>query len=346
MDRRTLEGSQLPDVSRRTMAPLSRGRTILQSAIVWDNHACVPLRRDEVFLPELERFRSAGATIVSLNVGYADQPWISHIEILTWLRHWVVHQEGVRLVSTIADIAACKRDGVLGIVFDVEGMDPVVDRPELIGTFYDLGVRWMLVAYNRANGAGAGCLDDDTGLTARGRAIIDEMERVGMALCVSHTGHRTAREALDYARGPVIFSHSNPHGAFAHPRNIPDDLIVACATKGGVVGLTGFGPFLGVADNLVDELLRHIRYVVDLVGPDHVGLGLDYVFDEAEFAGFVAQNPNLFPADLATSNRIQMVAPEAIGEIADGLARVGLTDDQVRGVLGENWLRVASQVWK
>ncbi len=252
----------------------------------------------------------------------------------------------MRLVSTIADIDACKRDGVLGITFDVEGMDPVVDRPELIRTFYELGVRWMLVAYNLANGAGAGCLDDDAGLTAQGRSIIDEMELVGMVLCVSHTGHRTAREAMDYARGPVIFSHSNPYSAFAHPRNIPDDLIVACAAKGGVVGLTGFGPFLGVTDNLVDGLMRHIRYMVDLVGPDHVGLGLDYVFDEAEFAGFVAGNPNLFPADLAAQSHIPMVPPESLGEIADRLADTDLTDDQIRGILGGNWRRVAAQVWK
>lgn len=331
-------------------APLSissqRGRVILRSAVVWDNHVCVPLRRDDIFLPQLERFRAAGATVVSLNVGYADQPWTSHLEILAWLRHWVARQDGLRLISTTADIDACKRDGVLGVAFDIEGMDPVIDRPELIRTFYDLGVRWMLVAYNRANGAGAGCLDHDTGLTALGRSIIDEMERVGMVPCVSHTGHRTAREALDHARGPMIFSHSNPHGAFAHPRNIPDDLILSCAAKGGVVGLTGFGPFLGVSDNLVDELMRHIRYMVDLVGPDHVGLGLDYVFDEAEFAGFVAGNPNLFPTDLAAQSHIPMVPPESLGEIADRLADTDLTDDQIRGILGGNWRRVAAQVWK
>ncbi len=60
-------------------SPQPRGRAILRSAVVWDNHVCVPLRRDDVFLPQLERFRSAGATVVSLNVGYADQPWTSHL---------------------------------------------------------------------------------------------------------------------------------------------------------------------------------------------------------------------------------------------------------------------------
>ena len=91
-------------------------------------------------------------------------------------------------------------------------MCPVVEQLSFVQTFYELGVRWMLIAYKRSNTAGGGCLDDDSGLTAIGRAIIDEMERVGMVLCLSHTGSKTALKALEYARHPVIFSHSNPMG--------------------------------------------------------------------------------------------------------------------------------------
>src|SRR5690606_12704364 len=119
---------------------------------------------------------------------------------------------------------------------DIEGMCPVLEDVSLVQTFYELGVRWMLIAYNRNNAAGGGCLDTDDGLTARGRAIIDEMERVGMVLCLSHAGPRTVADALEYSRNPVIFSHSNPYGDTPHPRNVSDDLIRACARKGGVIG--------------------------------------------------------------------------------------------------------------
>jgi membrane dipeptidase len=106
-------------------------------------------------------------------------------------------------------------------------------------------------------------MDEDSGPTAYGRQIIGEMEGVGMVLCLSHVGHRTARDAMEYAKTPVIFSHSNPSGAYPHVRNISDELMRMCAAKGG-------------ADNSTDIVVRHIDYAVGVIGPEHVGLGLDY----------------------------------------------------------------------
>ena len=326
----------------------ARTAALLRSTVVWDNHGCMPLRPDDSFLPQLERYREAGVTVASLNVGFAKIPWTEHLRVLSFMRQWIARRpERYRLLATADDVHVCRREGVLGIVFDVEGMCPVEDNLSLVQTFYELGVRWMLIAYNHNNAAGGGCLEkEDPGLSAIGRAIIDEMERVGMVLCLSHTGARTAAEALEYARHPVIFSHSNPAGETPQPRNISDDLIRACARKRGVVGLSGIGAFLGATDRLIEKLLRQLRYVLDLVGPGHVGLSLDYAFDRAELDEFLRHNPTLFPAGLGTASGMPMVEPEAIGEIAEGLARDNLTDEQIRGILGHNWLRVATEVWK
>jgi membrane dipeptidase len=319
----------------------------LSDGIVWDNHACMPVRPDATFLPQLERCRRAGVNVVSLNVGFAEISWVDHLKVLSFMRRWIaLRPDAYRLVSTVEDVLRCKADGRLGIVFDIEGMCPVQNDVSLVQTFYELGVRWMLIAYNRNNLAGGGCLDNDIGLTAVGRAIIDEMERVGMVLCVSHTGTQTAAEALDYARNPVIFSHSNPYGATPHPRNISDDLMRACARKGGVVGLNGVGPFLGSNTDMVEHLLRHLRYAIDLVGAEHVGISLDYVFDNSEQDEYARLHPQLFPPGLDSASGLQIIAPEAMYEIAEGLARDNLTDTQIRGVLGENWLRIARQVWR
>jgi membrane dipeptidase len=316
---------------------------IQHSAIVWDNHGCMPLRADASFLPQLERYRIAGVNIVSLNIGFADISWSEHIRVLSFMRQWIAKRpDRYQLVSTTGDIHRCTTEGKLGITFDIEGMCPVQSDLSLIQTFYELGVRWMLIAYNRNNAAGGGCMDKDGGLTDIGRAIIDEMERVGMVLCLSHAGAKTVAEALEYARNPPIFSHSNPYGDTPHVRNVSDALLRTCARKGGVVGLSGFGPFLGASTNLVERILRQLRYVIDLVGAEHVGLGLDYAFDSAELEEYVRLNPNLFPF----SGGVAMLEPEATGAIAEGLARDNLTDAQIRGVLGENWLRIAARVWR
>jgi membrane dipeptidase len=324
-----------------------RAHALIRSAVVWDNHGCMPLRADATFLPQLERYRQSGVTVASLNVGFADLSWSEHLRVLSFMRRWIsLRPDDYRLVHTAEDVRSCKADRKLGITFDVEGMSPVQDDVSLVQTFYDLGVRWMLIAYNRNNAAGGGCLDADGGLTAVGRAIIDEMERVGMVLCLSHTGAKTAAEALSYSRNPAIFSHSNPHGDTPHARNISDDLMSACARKGGVVGLSGIGPFLGANVNLVERLLSQLRYVIDQVGAEHVGLGLDYVFDRAELDEYVRLNPGIFPPETEITGSMGMVEPEAIGEIAEGLARDNLTDAQIRGILGENWLRIATRVWR
>ena len=328
-----------------TVTSGSAMKALIRSTTIWDNHTCFPLRSEPSYLPQLQRFRDAGVTVVSINVGYANMPWEEHLQILSYMRQWIAQRpETHRLISTVGDIQRCKADGKLGIVFDIEGMRPVQNNLNLIQTFYELGVRWMLVSYNRNNDAGGGCLDKDTGLTNVGRTAIDEMERVGMVLCLSHTGPRTAIEALQYSRNPVIFSHSNPYGDTKHVRNISDELIRACADKGGVIGLSGFGPFLGAGDDPVKDLLRQLHYVIGLVGPDHVGLGLDYCFDPAEFREHIRLNPSLFPEGIADG--LMMVEPEATGQIIEGLLRDGLTDDQITNILGGNWLRIATQIWR
>jgi membrane dipeptidase len=329
------------------MQTTGKRRTPLGDGIVWDNHACMPLSADASFLPQLERYRKVGVNLVSLNVGMANQPLLQHLRVLSSMRRWIAQRADTYcLVSSAEDARRCKPQNRLGIVFDIEGMCPVQDDLSFVQTLYDLGVRWMLVAYNHNNKAGGGCLDTDTGLTAIGRAIIDEMERVGMVLCLSHTGAQTALEALHYARKPVIFSHSNSYTEWPHPRNISDDLMRACAQKGGVVGINGIGLFLGPSTNLVERLLRHVRYAVDLIGADHVGLSLDYVFNESEHQELIRCNPKLVPPGMDAAGAMAMIGPEAIPQIADGLAGRNLSDPQIRAILGENWLRIANRVWR
>lgn len=325
-----------------TVAP---GVRLLQQAIVWDNHGCMPLRADASFLPQLERYRDAGVTAISLNIGYANMDWTEHLRVLSFMRNWIAERPNHYLLAANAsDIERAKREGKLAIIFDVEGMRVLEEQVHLVQTFYELGVRWMLVAYNRNNRAGGGCLDDDIGLTATGRSIIDEMERVGMVLCLSHAGVRTVRDALEYARNPSIFSHSNPASLVPHVRNVADETMRLCASKGGVVGLSGIGLFLGTSRHLVATLLDQLRYVIDLVGPEHVALGLDYVFDTQELDAHIRANPSDYSD--AVNGGLAMVPPEAIPEIADGLARANLSDGDILRILGGNWLRIAHQVWK
>jgi membrane dipeptidase len=320
----------------------------LASMLVWDNHACMPLTpHDTRFLPQLQRHRDAGADVVMVNVGFGDDGVEAHLRMLATLRAWLAaNARDYRLIQSVDDIEIARAQGQLAVGFDIEGANAVGDQLSLLELYRDLGVRWMLLAYNRNNRAGGGCQDEDTGLTVFGRRMLVEMARVGIVACCSHTGYRTAREAIDESPTPVIFSHSNARALVDHPRNIPDDLIRACAARGGVVGVNGIGIFLGVNDASVGNVARHVLHMLDLVGSEHVGLGLDYIFDTSDLAAEIAAHPDKFPPHLGYSADIAMTPPEQLPALADELARRGVDDESLARIFGGNWMRIARAVWQ
>jgi membrane dipeptidase len=315
--------------------------------IVWDNHGCMPLRAaDEGFLPQLERYAKSGVDAVTLNVGFDATPWENAVAVLAHFRRWLSLQtDRYILVSRIEDIERAHRERKLAVSFDIEGGVALNHQLAMVQLYYDLGVRWMLMAYNRNNSLGGGCHDADSGLTPFGRQVLQEMRRVGMVPCCSHTGFRTTMDVMEQAGGPVIFSHSNPLGAWRHYRNIRDEAIRACAATGGVIGINGIGLFLGPNDSRSKTVVRHIDYVVQLVGPQHVGLGLDYVFDQQELRDFLRANAETFPPQ-EYGCEPRMVAPEQVPEIASGLLRLGYAAADVCAILGGNHMRVARQAWR
>ena len=311
--------------------------------LIWDNHACMPLRTDTSFLPQLERYRASGVGLVVLNVMFDNiMPWHQGVHVLSAMRTWLLERKDKYLVvQTAEDIALAAREGRLAVAFDIEGMGGLGGQVSMVRTYYDLGVRWMLIAYNRNNEAGGGCMDGDTGLTPFGRRVIREMERVGMGLCCSHTGERTCMEAFEWARNPVMLSHSNPRALVDHPRCVSDAVIRACAQTGGTVGVTGFGTFLRGGKTTAANYFRHIDYVVGLVGPRHTAVASDYVFDQAELEAF-ASNPLFGPARAVP----RLFAPEQFPELAEEMLARGYTDSDVRAILGGNLLRLARRIWK
>jgi membrane dipeptidase len=323
-------------------------RQLIDAVPVWDHHACLPLRpNDPAFLPQLARHKAAGFDAITVNIGFGEQGPEEHLRMIAALRHWLVARpEEYLLLLEADDVERARSTGRLAVGFDIEGANAVGDQLSLIQLYYDLGVRWMLMAYNTSNRAGGGCQDEDGGLTNFGRAMVAEMERVGMLLCLSHTGHRTVREVIAMATQPLIFSHSNCAALHPHPRNIPDELIRACAATGGVVGINGVGIFLGKNDISSETYARHVDHVVQLVGPAHVSIALDYVFDMRELEEHLEKMKGTFPPGLGYEMGARFVPPEQLEEIVVTLQGWGYSDADLTALLGGNLLRLAKQVWK
>ena len=333
-----------PSVASRTDAPL-------REALVWDDHSGFGPTPD-YNLEHLEDWRQAGVDYLSIDVGYDVIDWTLAVRNLgayiTWLEK---RPERFLLVRRADDVLEAKKTGRMAITFDLEGMDALNGDPSMVALYYRLGVRQMLTAYNKNNLAGGGCHDQDTGLTAFGRRVIAEMNRVGMLVDCSHTGYRTTMDIMETATQPVIFSHSNPKPLRRHGRNITDDQIRACARTGGVIGVTGLGYYLPDRASSVAALADCVTYVRDLVGPDHVGLGLDYTpadaNDVSEFDALSGTKPDFWPpADYAAPWPMQDATPRVFAQLAPLLRERGWSEVDLRKVLGENFLRVARAVWK
>ncbi len=311
----------------------------------WDNHAGFGYAgpQDVAFLDE---WRKAGVNYLSINVGYDPVEWSTTIRAIADYTKGIKARSDMVLCATMAEVRDAERKGKMALTFDIEGMGALNGDLAMVATYYRLGVRQMLIAYNRNNDAGGGCHDQDTGLTDFGRAVIGEMNRVGMVVDCAHSGIKSGLEAMKLSSKPCIFSHANARALKDHERNITDEQIKAVAATGGVVGVNGLNLYLSDSPAIVDTMVAHIDYMVKLVGPDHVGIGLDYdpSADGPQLDPAISEKywpPRQYPPD----RKITILAPDVIPEIGRKLKAKGYKDQAIRAVMGANFRRVATQVW-
>jgi membrane dipeptidase len=240
----------------------------------------------------------------------------------------------------------------------------------LVAVFAALGVRIVQLAYMTANLLADGCLEErNAGLTAFGGAVIRELNANRVLIDLSHVGDRSTLEAIDASVVPVAFTHANARALSPSPRNKTDEAIRALAARGGVVGLSSLPSFVSEdpRDATLERYLDHFDHIVDLVGLEHVGLGLDFV--EGHVPGSLQPRaPRWGGANLpAGSVGLAKMLPERLRDraaeliylpyapgiqgstelpnVTEGLLRRGYRDDDVRAILGGNWLRIFKQVW-
>ncbi len=253
----------------------------------------------------------------------------------------------IRLVTTAAGFREAKRDGVTAIGLHFQGGNPIESDLDLIDAFHALGVRVFQLTYNARNFIGDGCLEEgNAGLSRFGRKVVRRLDERRMVIDVSHVGVRTSLEAIELASGPVVATHANARAVCESPRNLNDDQIRAIAASGGVIGLCAFPAFVSKSSPpTLDELLDHADYISALVGPQHVGLGLDFAIEDESDYEYYGYDPRYYPLPPWTW-------PTGLGgffvdapNITSGLERRGYSHDEVRGILGENFLRVFERIW-
>jgi membrane dipeptidase len=246
------------------------------------------------------------------------------------------------LIESTADIREAKDTGKTGIIMGFQSVGPLEGNLDLLDIYHKLGVRIIQLTYHFKTVCGDGCKEPgNSGLSLFGRELIKKMNDLGMIVDLAHVGERTELDAIAFSSHPVIASHSNIHSLVPEPQNKKDEMIKALAKKGGIIGITGF-PRLVEPNPTLDHLLNYIDYVVQLVGIDHVGIGVD-------FAEGWTDSPSHRKMLIKIDGRIYDW-PMGIDTITDfpnftrGLIARGYSEEDIKKVLGGNYMRVLEEV--
>lgn len=324
-----------------------------QDAIVID--AVCPLLMNKSFI---DWYKEGGATAIAPTVGSAQPSGTTLKGVGGWLR-LIDQRDDLVLVRRAADIEAAKKAGKLGIILHFQGTEPIDDELDLVHAWKSTGVGIIQLSYNVKNRVGDGAQErTDAGLSYFGQDFVRRCNEARVIVDCSHTGYRTSMDAVEVSSRPIVISHANCLSVHKNPRNVRDDLIKAVAATGGLVGSVGFPAF--VADTThptLDQFIDHIAHIADLVGIDHTGLGIDYytsmhgacrLEDAQTYYNYSITNgrwradaypppPHHYPTGIET--------PRTLQNLTVRLAERGFSENDIRKVLGGNWMRVYRAVW-
>lgn len=294
----------------------------------------------------------AGASCITSQHGWK---WDDMIYALGFRLADLAKQDLVRLATTVEDIHAAKRDGKIALIAGLECASMIENELDRIDMLYGFGVRQMGIAYSQANMLGSGLSEPrDGGLTNFGRSAVERMNKLGMLIDISHSGDRTCLEVIEASEVPVMITHAGARSVWPIPRMKPDDVIVACAEAGGLIGLEA-APHTTLSEehrvHTLDSVMDHFRYCVDLVGIDHVSFGPDTMFgDHVAVHHAYASNYAQKADHIVDFEKVEYVAglenpAENFPNITGWLVKHGYSDSDISKVLGGNAMRVLQQVW-
>ena len=252
------------------------------------------------------------------------------------------HPDVVRIAQS-ADIVNARQRGAIGFLPTVEHL-ALGHEVHRVDVLYGVGVRLGGVTYTRKNYLGDGQNErTDSGLSDLGVAVVHRMNDLGMVVDLSHAGSRTAQDAIEHSRVPVIFSHNAAHAIWPTPRTRSDADFLACAAKGGLVCVTAVPNSLSNdPDQDINCVLDQYDYLVKLVGIDHVGIGTDTLVGDhvgfhklgAERSGLPSALPRAFPAPYLNG----LESPADGQNIIRGLITRGYSDAAIAKIAGQNAL--------
>ena len=290
-----------------------------------------------------------GVFDVCMGPPQAIEAMTGYIELteLLWSLDWL------RKCTTAAEIRAAKAAGAVALYGYCQPVYGLSQDIEDVNRGHDEGLRVLMLTYNRQDYVGAGCTEpSDAGLSRYGRQVVQRCNELGIVVDTSHCGPRTTLDACRASLTPVLANHTAAQGVYGHARGKSDEELDAIARSGGIVGVVTVPFFLSAdPEAAVDVALDHIDYINERIGWRHVGIGTDWPMQAPEGViqatlGAIVDEVGFRPEDNISTTRTLRGFQDYrdMPNITRGLVSRGYDDEQIAGILGENFLRVFEAV--
>lgn len=299
------------------------------------------------------QMRAGGLDGVHVTITYHETFRETVANISAWHRRFERHCDLIFQGEGAADLIRARATGRTAIFFGAQNPSCIEDDIGLVEVLYRLGLRFMQLSYNNQSLLAAGCYEtEDSGLTRMGRAVVAEMNRLGMIVDMSHSGERSTLGAIAQSTRPIAITHANPAGWHPVPRNKSDRVLRALGESGGMLGFSLYPHHLrGGSGCSLQAFCDMVARTADLMGPAQLGIGSDLCQDQPDSVvawmrnGRWTRPPEPDRNDPGKGAAVFPSMPDwfqdnrDFGRLAQGLAATGLDAAEIAGIMGGNWAR-------
>lgn len=301
------------------------------------------------------QMQEGGVSAVHVTIAYHENFRETVLNLEQWNRWFERYPELIMPGRVADDVILAEQSARTAIFFGLQNPSPIEDDIGLVEILHTLGVRFMQLTYNNQSLLATGCYEaHDAGITRMGRQVIEEMNRVGLVIDMSHSADRSTIEAAEHSSRPIAITHANPHAWCPALRNKKEAVIRAVTERGGMLGFSLYPHHLkGKSDCTVDSFCEMIARTADQYGVASLGIGSDLCQDQpdsivewmrtgrwskvVDFGEGSVDAPGFPPMpSWFNDNR-------DFDSIRKGLERAGMTKQEVAGIMGGNWHRFYSK---
>jgi membrane dipeptidase len=256
-----------------------------------------------------------------------------------WLRDLEESDGAGAFVANVDEMKQVKKQGQVGLQICLHGPHSIKESIELLRVHRQLGATVFTLCSSYRNEIVDGCREpDNAGLSLYGRRVVAELNRLKIAVDVSHISEQGLWDVLEYSTAPPITTHTAAKAICPSPRNFTDEQLKALADAGSYIGVIFFPSYLNAENPTVEDLLDHIDHIAKLIGPEYIGLGADFCQYGWEWTSMSWARSNMPERRYKFPDGIEDVTKWK--NVTRGLIRRGYTDDEIRGILGGNYLRI------